>query len=101
MSPLPAPRNKPGPKRKSLIGQRFACLTVTEFSHSAPNYIGVWVCRCDCGNKTLVYGNNLTQGRMKSCGHLRREYLRVKRHEHYDVEAEDETGMIDEEVGEW
>lgn len=30
-----------------------------------------WECMCDCGNITLVYGNNLVRGAVKSCGCLK------------------------------
>lgn len=32
-----------------------------------------WLCACECGQKTVVRGNNLTRGRTKSCGCLSRE----------------------------
>ena len=27
-----------------------------------------WLCKCDCGNETIVRGENLTSGAVKSCG---------------------------------
>lgn len=27
-----------------------------------------WLCQCDCGNKSLVLGTNLTSGNSQSCG---------------------------------
>jgi len=35
----------------------------------------LWLCRCDCGNETIVQGSNLKSGSVKSCGCLRRERL--------------------------
>lgn len=32
-----------------------------------------WLCKCDCGNETVVTGGNLTTGITKSCGCLQRE----------------------------
>lgn len=32
-----------------------------------------WVCKCDCGNYTLVWGNTLRQAKSQSCGCLRRQ----------------------------
>lgn len=34
-----------------------------------------WLCKCDCGNMTSVYGTYLRQGKTKSCGCLQREAL--------------------------
>jgi hypothetical protein len=32
-----------------------------------------WVCKCACGNTTVVLGANLRTGMTRSCGCLRRE----------------------------
>ena len=32
-----------------------------------------WLCKCDCGNKTIVASNNLQNGNVKSCGCLKKE----------------------------
>ena len=32
-----------------------------------------WLCKCDCGNKTLVQTGNLNSGKAQSCGCLARE----------------------------
>ncbi len=31
----------------------------------------LWLCQCDCGNKTEVFGYQLRKGLVKSCGCLR------------------------------
>lgn len=33
----------------------------------------MWLCECECGNKTVVMGANLRDGKTRSCGCLRRE----------------------------
>ena len=38
-----------------------------------------WLCECECGNKTVVLGRNLTSGMTKSCGCLRRDFMRNRR----------------------
>jgi len=35
----------------------------------------MWLCLCDCGNKSIVWGPNLRGGRTSSCGCLRAEQL--------------------------
>jgi hypothetical protein len=43
-----------------------------------------WLCRCDCGNETIVQGPNLRNGNSKSCGCLRVELAisRATKHGH-------------------
>jgi hypothetical protein len=52
---------------------RFGRLTVV--SRTAARKWGkvVWLCRCDCGNKTAVVSRNLSSGKTRSCGCLVRD----------------------------
>lgn len=57
---------------KDLTGQRFNKLVVLERVDTVNSEHGaVWNCICDCGNKTVVSGQNLKNGNTKSCGCLR------------------------------
>lgn len=58
---------------KDLIGQRFGRLTVLEVAGRTAHSQVKWLCRCDCGNETIVPGNNLTSGHTRSCGCLVKE----------------------------
>ena len=58
--------------KNNLVGRKFGKLTVIE---QADDYIGWcgfrfarWLCECECGNKTIVHGNNLTTRGTRSCG---------------------------------
>lgn len=67
--------------RIDLTGQRFGHLTVIRFagakrSSSGKSVYYLWECECDCGNRPLVYGNNLRQGGTLSCGCMRGRYPR-------------------------
>ena len=53
-----------------LTGKKFNKLTVIKRSENAPGGIPVWECKCECGNITIVRGNNLKSGAVKSCGCL-------------------------------
>ena len=56
-----------------LKGKRFGKLTVIE-KHSQDKWGGWnWLCRCDCGNETVVSGGHLRVMKTKSCGCSRKE----------------------------
>lgn len=65
------------PKCVDLVGQKIGKLTVIE---KAPphitkggNYITMWLCKCDCGNVTIVAYQKLKNHSTLSCGCLRDE----------------------------
>ncbi|GAW98093.1 AP2 domain-containing protein [Secundilactobacillus mixtipabuli] len=61
-------------KRIDLTNQRFGRLVVTKYyGNNAANSNAMWLCQCDCGNKTVVDGVRLRSGITKSCGCLRRD----------------------------
>ena len=49
------------------IGFRTGMLEVVEVSRAA-NRVGVFKCKCDCGNEPVIRAVNLKQGSTKSCG---------------------------------
>ncbi len=54
-------------------GNKYGQLTVIrldhrEFRSSRLGSYNFWLCKCDCGNETVVLSNNLTKGNTKSCG---------------------------------
>lgn len=53
---------------KNLVGKKFGKLTVIERVIEAGRT--KYICNCDCGNKTIVRGDDLTSNRTKSCGCL-------------------------------
>ena len=54
-------------KCQDLTGKKFGNLTVISKSDSI-NRKSYWICKCDCGNKTIVRASNLKSGHTKSCG---------------------------------
>lgn len=38
----------------------------------------LWLCKCDCGKEKVVVSDNLSSGKSKSCGCLKREFLARK-----------------------
>lgn len=52
-----------------LTGKRFGRLIVIEINkRNKKRREYLWKCKCDCGNITIVYGQNLRRGYTKSCG---------------------------------
>ena len=62
-------------KKLNLIGQKYGRLLV--ISEAGKNRFGqiLWHCRCNCGNESIVYGNDLKNGHTKSCGCLKRAQI--------------------------
>lgn len=55
-----------------LAGQCFGRLTVVSRAENNGTR-AQWMCRCDCGNTSIVVGKDLRNGRTKSCGCLSRD----------------------------
>lgn len=49
--------------KKDLTGKRFGMLTPIKWMRG-----GRWLCKCDCGEETVVDTRNLTSGHTTSCG---------------------------------
>ena len=63
-----------------LTGKKFNRLTVIRRAYDKDKHAS-WLCKCDCGNETVVLGKYLKNGRIKSCGCFRKEYLKEKMNE--------------------
>lgn len=65
-------------KAIDLVGKRFGRLVVVERAdnHSTNKHANAhWVCKCDCGNETVVDGHKLRRGHTKSCGCYHKDRL--------------------------
>lgn len=47
----------------------------------------MWLCRCECGNEKVVYGDNLRYGYTQSCGCLQKERASEANTKHHDVDS--------------
>lgn len=60
-----------------LTGRKFGRLTVIERAEDKVLPSGgrktQWLCKCDCGNYTIVMSNNLIRNHTRSCGCLQKE----------------------------
>lgn len=62
---------------KNRIGERYGRLIVVDKAPSKHGYAR-WSCICDCGKIKNVSGTCLQQGRIKSCGCLRKEICKQR-----------------------
>lgn len=61
-------------KPRDLTGMRFGRLTVLHLDSEEVRGTRLWICLCDCGNRTRVTGGGLTsKNSTKSCGCLKRD----------------------------
>ena len=56
-----------------LTGQRFGRLVAIERATNSKSGKAKWLCKCDCGNETMVFSTSLVRGLSRSCGCLNRE----------------------------
>ena len=66
-------------KEERILGNKYGMLTVIGLDH-IKEYISpkgqkhkreYYLCKCDCGNQTIVYKSHLKSGTVRSCGCLR------------------------------
>lgn len=55
------------PKFINLIGRRFGKLIVIRRMNNNKSNKITWLCECDCGNKKIICGGDLKNGRTQSC----------------------------------
>lgn len=55
---------------KDLQGKVFSKLVVLKKDENLRKRRAYWLCKCECGNETLVRGSHLLSGQTKSCGCL-------------------------------
>lgn len=88
------------PAFKDITGQRFGRLVIIRrYDYLKPNWR--WLCKCDCGETTIVFGCHLRTGRTQSCGCLRKDLLIATytkhgnaRKDNHSLEYERWTGML-------
>ena len=57
------------PGQKDLTGMRFGKLVCIEPTERRGYHGGtIWICKCDCGNETVVIQSHLQIGKTQSCG---------------------------------
>ena len=64
-----------------LTGKRFGYITVLRRYGHSKNEV-TWLCKCDCGNKTVVVGQELRRGNTKSCGCFKGSLISIANTKH-------------------
>ena len=71
-------------KKINLYGKRFGRWTVLrESGRNKHNHL-LWLCKCDCGQESVVLGDSLRKGSSKSCGCLTAEQTAKRNLKHGD-----------------
>lgn len=66
-------------RKIDLTGKVFGKLTVVkEHPERTPQGSVQWVCQCECGNSTIVSGDNLRRNHTLSCGCLQKESAQAR-----------------------
>ena len=73
-------------RTKIKEGDVFHYLTVIKRVENANNGHSRWLCKCKCGNETVVMSSHLIGGKIKSCGcwweERKHEYRKIHGHSH-------------------
>ena len=64
-------------KMIDLTGQKFGRLTVVDRACNDAKAQACWICKCECGEYSVVRGADLRSGNTKSCGCLNAEKLKA------------------------
>ena len=67
---------------QDLTGRTYGRLTVITRAHNTKGGLPQWLCKCECGEETIVRGDYLRSGITKSCGCYRKERVRENRTTH-------------------
>ncbi|MBI3301862.1 MAG: hypothetical protein HYZ72_07265 [Deltaproteobacteria bacterium] len=77
------------PLPRMQAGDQYGRLTLLVRSGTGKRHL--WQCRCTCGKVVTVWENNLRTGRTRSCGCLRKEWLRKASTKHGETAGDRTT----------
>lgn len=60
-------------KLNDYSGKKIGLLTVVKRAGSNHQREAMWLCKCECGNETVIKGSDARTGHIKSCGCWRRQ----------------------------
>ena len=74
-------------KYKDKTKEKYGKLTPLYRTENLNNHVR-WVCKCDCGNYTIIYGSSLCETGTKSCGCSVHQLSANKKYNKYDLSRE-------------
>lgn len=81
---------------QDIAGQRFGALVAVRFV-ACFSGSSKWLCQCDCGSETTIFGSLLRQGKQRSCGCQTANYISQKLTRHGYARG----GMVTREHAIW
>lgn len=69
-------------KMVDLAGERFGSLVAIKTAGSSKGRKKLWLCKCDCGNETIISGDCLRRGGALSCGCKKGELISKAKTKH-------------------
>lgn len=64
---------------RDLKNKKYGCLTPIRYIAGHKKRRSAWLCKCDCGNETIVTTDKILSGHTKSCGCLKMKYFILNR----------------------
>ena len=81
------------PRFLDRTNMRYGRLLVIKHAGKDKRNKHLWLCKCDCGNEKVVVADNLSSGKSKSCGCLKKEFL-ARSGNQYGLYEDRETAML-------
>lgn len=72
----------------NLLGQKFGRLTVIERLENNKYNNARWLCECECGTLTSAITSELKNGKVKSCGCLKIDKLKIGKKNEYNLSGD-------------
>lgn len=69
------PKGNTGHRSRAVVdltNQRFGQLVAVSLASPGKRGVARWNCTCDCGRTAIKRQSYLTQGKVKTCGHIRK-----------------------------
>lgn len=65
-------------KRIDMAGEKYGRVTVISYVGISEDRRALWKCQCECGTTFITRGKDLRQGKVTSCGCVRKEHCSTR-----------------------
>lgn len=65
-------------KRIDMTGDKYGRVTVVSYVGASEDRRALWLCSCECGRTFITRGKDLRQGKVNSCGCVRKEHCSAR-----------------------